>query len=310
MFFLALSSLIGTACGTTVPTGRILFDDPRGTVSLQAISDPSVQAGHPINLEPVLIARVLMGLQVRERQRVLQEMLAGSSSATSVFSEEQVQFLAPRIAKALTSATAGEAVAFVVTSPRQSPGRLEHSVTETTAGSLYAYGLSLYVTLSQYRYAPGQPNADDSAHRRLPDSSGLSNRTLHFTPGAAQRPEGFYQPTGGASTDRVLAIDYQLLRQTSPAGAIAEQTAPLANRAAAPTREPLPGTTVSDALSPTTETLAQREAENQTLKDLVIKKDLELEALRKELQSVRKQLDSRTAGQDSQKRKTTPPTKK
>jgi hypothetical protein len=308
-FFLVLLCLVSTACGTTTPTGKILSDDPRGTVSLQAIADQSIQASHPINLEPALVARLLSGMQVQERQRTLQEMLAGSSSAVPVFSTEEIQFLAPRIAKALTTAATGEAVAFLVTSPRQGTGRLEHSVTEVTAGSLYAYGLSLYVTLSQYRYAPTQTNADDLAHRRLPDSSGLSNRTLLFTPSAAQRSDSFHRPTGGPSTDRFLAIDYQLLQHASPSAATTVQTVPQMEHVAAPIREPLAGARPSDAPSHTTETLAQRDAEIHTLKDLVITKDLELETLRKELQSVRKQLDSQTTRQDNQKRKTTPPSK-
>lgn len=298
---LTLLCFVGTSCGTTTPTGKVLFDDPRGTVSLQTISDRSIQASHPINLEPALIARVLSGMQVQEHQRTLQEMLAGSSSAVPVFSAEEVQFLAPRIAKALTTAGTGEAVAFLVTSLRQGTGRLEHSATESTAGSLYAYGLSLYVTLSQYRYAPTQTNADDLAHRRLPDSSGLSNRTLLFIPSTAQRSDNFHRPTGGTSTDRFLAIDYQLLQHASPSAATTEQTAPQTERAT-PIRESLAGTSASEVPSHTTETLAQRDAEIHTLKDLVIKKDLELETLRKELQSVRKQLDS-------QKRKPTPPSK-
>jgi hypothetical protein len=300
---------ISNACSTKPPVGKVYFEDPRGTVFLQVISDQSVQASHPINLDQGLIARVLSGLHVQERQRALQELLAGSASAAPVFSEEQVQFLAPRIAKALTAATAGEAVAFRVTSPRSGTSRLESSVTETTAGSLYAYGLSLYVTLSQYRYAPGQPNADGSAHRRLPDSSGLSNRTLYFTPSAAQRPEGFYRPAGGASTDRALAIDYQLLQQASLSGAVAEQTVPLVERMAAPVREPLPGTRLSDASPQIMETLAQREAEIHTLKDLVVKKDLELEAIRNELQSLRQELHDRTTRQESQKRRNKSPSK-
>lgn len=278
-------------------------------MSLQKISDQSVQASHPVKVEPHLIARVLSGLLVQERQRALQEILAGSSSATPVFSEEQVQFLAPQIANALATATAEEVVAFRVTGLLPGTGTSEGAVTDITAGSLYAYGLSLYVTLSQYRYTPGRLNADGSAHRRLPDSSGLSNRTLHFTPSAAQRPEGFYQPTGGASTDRVLAVDYQLLQDTVIANAATEQSAPLAERAAAPAREPLPGTRISGALSQATETVAQRDEEIRALKDLVIKKDWELESLRKELQSIRKQLDSQTAGQDSLKRKNKPPSK-
>jgi hypothetical protein len=302
---MAIFCLVGTACSTAPLTDKASVEDPRGTVFLQAISDQSIQASHPIILDPALIARVLIGLQVQEHQRALQEMLAGST-ATPVFSEEQVQFLAPRIAKALMTATAGEAVAFLVTRPRQNTGRLENSVTETTAGSIYAYGLSLYVTLTQYRYAPAQTNMDSAAHRRLPDSSGLSNRTLHFIPSAAQRSNSFNRPTGGASTDRVVAIDYQVLRPLPLSGAPPDQTAPPVERVIAPTRAPLPETGASAASSQTTEPLAQHEAEIHALKDLVIKKDLELENLRKELQSMRKQLDSQTTGQDSQKRKTTP----
>lgn len=290
LLFLALLCVLGTGCSTPPQTGKAVFEDPRGTVSLQTISDQSIQASHPINLEPPLIARALSGIQVQERQRTLQEMLGGSASAVPVFSAEEVQFLAPRIAKALTAATTGEAVAFLVRSPRQGTGHFEHSVTETTAGSLYVYGLSLYVTLSQYRYAPTQTSTEDLAHRRLPDSSGLSNRTLLFTPSAAQRSDSFHRPTGGASTDRILAIDYQLLQHASPSAATTEQAAPQMERAM-PTREPLAGTRPSDARS---DPQAEREAEIHTLKDLVIRKDLELETLRKELQSVRKQLDSQT----------------
>jgi uncharacterized coiled-coil protein SlyX len=198
-------------------------------------------------------------------------------------------------------------VAFLVTSPRQNTGRLENTIMETTAGSLYAYGLSLYVTLSQYHYAPGQTSTDGSAQKRLLDTSGLTNRTLHFTPSAAQRPDSFHQQTGGASTDRIIAIDYQLLQHASLSGAVVEQLPPPAERVVAPTREPLPGTRVSEGSSQTAETMAQREAEIHTLKELVIKKDLELENLRTELQSLRKQLDSQTNKQDSRKRKTTPP---
>jgi capsule polysaccharide export protein KpsE/RkpR len=73
------------------------------------------------------------------------------------------------------------------------------------------------------------------------------------------------------------------------AAATIEQTAPQAE-------------SVTEAASRNTEALAQRDAEIRTLKDLVVKKELELDTLRNELESVRKQLDS-------QKRKITPPSK-
>ncbi len=302
---LALFCLSGTACSTTAQDKNALLEDPRGSVSLQAIPDPSIQASHPINLDQGLIARVLNGLKVQERQRTLQEILAGSSPADPVFSDEQVQFLAPRIAKALTTATAGETVSFLVRSPRPNSGRLENALTETTAGSLYAYGLSLYVTLSQYRYAPGQPNADSTSQKRLLDSSGLSNRTLHFTPSAAQRSDTFQRPTGGATTDRMIVVDYQLLQHAVVSGPTVTPPLP-AERAAAPALVPPPDTKISEAAPQSTGALSEREAELHALKDLVIKKDLELESLRKELQSVRKQLDSQNTKQDTKRKPSSP----
>ena len=80
LFFLALLYSAITACSTTIQNNKVLFEDPRGTVSLQAISDQSIQASHPINLEPALIARVLSGMQVQEGQRGLQELIAGSAT--------------------------------------------------------------------------------------------------------------------------------------------------------------------------------------------------------------------------------------
>src|SRR4029077_4514494 len=34
LLLLALLCVVGSACGTIAPTGKIIFDDPRGTVSL------------------------------------------------------------------------------------------------------------------------------------------------------------------------------------------------------------------------------------------------------------------------------------
>ena len=286
---LALLCVVSTACGTTAPTGKVLFDDPRGTVSLQKISDPSVQASHPINLEPALLAQMLRGIGIQYQEHGLQKMLAGPASSVPVFSEEQVQFLAPLLAQGLRTAAPDQSVGYRVQATRKGIA-LESPITETTAGSLYAYGRSLYVTLSQYRYAPSRTDTRKTSRGQLPDSTGLLNRILTFTPSTAQRPDSFNQPTDGMSTDRFLVIDYQLLQPGSPVvAAPIEQTAPQVE-------------SVTESAPRAAETLAQRDAEIRTLKDLVVKKELELDALRKELESVRKQLDS-------QKRKITPPSK-
>ena len=308
---LALLCLVGTACGTTAPTGKILFDDPRGTVSLQTISDRSIQASHPINLDPALLAQVLQGIEVQDQEHGLQKFLAGSLSSVPVFSDDQIRFLAPLLAEGLRTAAPDQSIEYRVQATHKG-SVFESSTTETTAGSLYAYGRQLYVTLSQYRYNPMRTNlttAGDMAYRsRPPDSSGLLNRILLFTPSAAQRSDSFDPPAGGKSTDRFLAIDYQLLQHASPTVVTTEPTAPQKERPS-PIRGSPAGTSASEASSQTTEALAQREAEIHTLKDQVNKNASEVETLRKELQSVQKQLDSQTTRQDGQKRKPAPPSK-
>src|SRR6267378_4641059 len=88
LLLLALLCVAGTACGTTAQSNKVLFEDPPGTVSLQTISDQSIQASHPINLEPALIARVLSGMHVQQYQRLLQDLIAGEK-IRPVFSAEE-----------------------------------------------------------------------------------------------------------------------------------------------------------------------------------------------------------------------------
>lgn len=286
--FLALLCVIGTACSTTAPTGKILFEDPRGTVSLQAMADQSIQATQPITLEPTLIAQILKGMTVQDQERGIQRLLAGRSSPVPVFSDDQIQFLAPLLAEGLRTAAPTERVAYRVQTTH--PGSmLESSITETTAGSLYAYGRQLYVILSQYRYAPTRANlnVNDTAYRMSrPDSSGLRDRILLFTSSAALRSNAFDPPIGKESTDRFLAIDYQLLQQ-APTAATAEQTAPQTGTSLTPGSSVGAGASESQARS--TEALAQ-----------------EVEALRKELQSVQQQLGNQPTKPDNLKRKTAP----
>ncbi len=286
--FLALLCVIGTACSTTAPTGKILFEDPRGTVSLQTMPDQSVQATHPITLEPTLIAQVLKGMTVQDQERGIQRLLAGRSSPVPVFSDDQIQFLAPLLAEGLRTAAPTERVAYRVQTTH--PGSmLESSITETTAGSLYAYGRQLYVILSQYRYAPTRANlnVNDTAYRMSrPDSSGLRDRILLFTSSAALRSDAFDPPTGKESTDCFLAIDYQLLQQ-APTATTAERTAPQTGTSLTPGSSVGAGASESQARS--TEALSQ-----------------EVEALRKELQSVQQQLGKQPTKPDNPKRKTAP----
>ncbi len=289
---LALLCFVFAACGTTGQTGKVLFDDPRGTVSLQTISDQSIHANHPIDLDPTLLAQVLRGMEVQDQERGLQRLFGGAPAPIPVFSDDEIQFLAPLLAEGLRKAAPNQRIEYRVQTTLEG-SLLESSITETTAGSLYAYGRSLYITLSQYRYAPARVNlhANDGAYRmNRPDSSGLQSRILLFTPSTAQRSDAYNPQGGGKSTDRFLAVDYQLLQQAPPAAATTGQTAPQTGTSSM-SGSPA-GSSASEAQTHKTEALAQ-----------------EVEALRKELQSVQKQLGNQPTTPDSPKKKT-PPQKK
>jgi hypothetical protein len=266
---LALLCVAGTACSTTAPTGKILFEDARGSVSLQTISDPLIQASHPINLEPALLAQLLTGLEIHEHgsgpHRRGVKGFTGQPSTYPLFSEDQIQFLAPLLAEGLRTATTNQSIQYRVVTTQEGSNRFQSATTETTAGSLYAHGRQLYVILSQYRYNPMRTNLDigDIAYRSQEplDYSGLRYRTLRFTPKSALRADSPNPPTMEKSTDRFVAFDYQLLDQASLAAARAAETR-----------------------ARSTEALAQ-----------------EVETLKQELQSIKKQLGSQPTGQASPK---------
>ena len=307
---LALLCLVSTACGTTALPGKILFDDPRGTVSLQTISDRSIQANHPITLDQALLAKLLHGIMIRVQERGVQSMIGNKPPAIPVFSENQIEFLAPLLAEGLRTAGPDQAVAYRVYDTHQRSS-LESPIKETTTGSLFAYGRQLYVILSQYRYDPMYANLQSTGQTRLTDRSGLWGHTVLFIPKEAQRSDRADPPAGGERTDKFVAVDYELLQHVSTTVATTEQTAPQ------------PGTGTSDASAQAAQaaealaqrekdmaqreaTLAQREVEIQRLKDIVNKNVSEVENMRKELQSVQEQLSSQPTGQDSQKQETAP----
>lgn len=286
---LALFCFIFAACGTTGQTGKVLFDDSRGTVTLQTISDQSIHANHPINLDPTLVAQVLSGMAVQDQERGLQRLFGGAAAPFPVFSDDEIQFLAPLLAEGLRTAAPNQRIEYRVQTSQEG-SLLESSITETTAGSLYAYGRSLYMTLSQYRYAPARANlhANDGAYRmNRPDSSGLQSRILLFSPSSAQRSDAFNPQVGGKSTDRFIAVDYQLLQQAPPTAATTGQTAPQTGTSPMPVSPA--GTSAAEAQAHNTEALAQ-----------------EVEALRKELQSVQKQLGNQPTKPESPKGKNAP----
>jgi hypothetical protein len=190
------------------------------------------------------MARALRGVVVKDsRGLILGNLIPGKSVVGRAFEDKDVEYLAPLLAEGLTKAASDQRVGFRVVqvgAPTNSqiagltfcmdsvrlPGVCESELPsgaiseELTAGSLYVYGRSLYLTLTEYRYRTKRAETSTTANRRIFNPAGMANRTVHFVPESAKRPDSYRT---ALSTDATLAIDYELLA-TMPAASDMQPT--------------------------------------------------------------------------------------
>ena len=264
-------------CATGPDVDEMIKDSPRGSVYLERISDRSFQAAHPIKVDVLTIARVVSGVYVRNDHSTLQTFFSGKPDALRAFSDEEVTFLTPLIAEGLRRAAPDQQVGFRIAqigipghahNTGGGVGSSEPPLTlhprESTTGVIHAYGRSLYLTLTEYRLRAEPANTINMANRRLPDDTGLLNHTVLFVPEAAKRPDSYLD---ARSTDKTLVIDYTLLAALpASAGSLSSESPPTA----------APPATTKDKGNPA-------------------KNDGEIEALRKELDEIKRQLAEQDA---------------
>lgn len=313
-------------CASAPRPDVILHDGPEGGVYLERIADRNVQAAHPIKLDSRLVARILNGVQVGQPKTAAKTLFASNAKPERVFSDEDTAFLAPLISAALAKATGEQQIRFRVVhliSPidlpagggagigsfATPPGGLQK---ETTEGTLYAHGRSVHITLDEYRHREAKPDAISGPNRYYPDPTGLKERELRFVPQSALRSDSYKQSDGNT-----IVIDYEALEKGRQSDLAASVTAPAAmatSASAADSKKPLTQAEDSPGIPPSTfseptkpgKTSTGESDEVEALKDLVIKKDMELENLKKELKSLRRQLGERDAQLDSTRNKKKP----
>lgn len=291
-------ALLLTGCSTGPELDLTLHDSDRGTITLERISDRSFQAAHPITLPPDTLTRVLRGILVREELGLVQNLMAGKSEIRRVFSDDEVAYLAPLLADGLTRAASDQQVGFKIPqtggpaySERVGAGLgsseppLQLAPKEITSGFLYAYGRSLYVTITQYRYRPERADTINMANRRLPDETGLAHQTILFAPESAKRPASYRD---ARSTDSTLVIDYALLAALpADSGLPPPPVAPAGGPARSP-KEAAPPPVVPPVVQEPTQT-----------------RERELDEMKKELQDIKRQLAEQEAERNTQKKKGT-----
>lgn len=146
---------------------RVVYEDPINFVRLEP--DPTVlpelpesRHSHPLSISIEEMARLLRGFTVREHRIALQQMMFGEAPWESVFREEEVALLAPRLAEALTKAQPDERVTYYLSRPETSIKR------EITSGGLYVRDDRLHFILGNHRIIYGIPAYGMVYDRRYP----------------------------------------------------------------------------------------------------------------------------------------------
>ena len=227
-----------SACATGPELDLTIQESERGAVSLERISDRSFQAAHPITLSADTMALVLRGVVVEENRGFFRKLVSGKPEAVRVFRDEDVEYLAPLLVEGLTRAASDQQVGFRVVRTG--------APAESTKGSLYAYGRSLYLTLPWLipvsRYGAGGP---------------ALSPTILFIPESAKRPDSYRD---ARSTDATLVIDYGMLATMPPAS----DMRPTAAQPPTPAKgEPTQRDTDLDALRKDLEDIKKKLAEQE-----------------------------------------------
>jgi hypothetical protein len=273
-----------SACAHAPEVDTIVHEAPMGSIYLERIPDRGFKAAHPVAIEEGVIARTLSGVRVTERKTTLQTAFSKESPTARAFSEEDIRFLTPFLTAALRQAATDQQVGFKVFSypsglsyssrsgagvGSSDPLLSNSSLLETTSGHLFAQDRWLYLTVTEYKKRPEQPDTINMANRRLPDATGQADKELAFEPKEALKPNGKPGLFGGSS-DTVFVIDYQQLARM-------------------PVGEPPASTSERRPSEPNVQPGA-KEQDIQQIKEDMKKKDTEIENLKKEMEEIRRDM--------------------
>jgi hypothetical protein len=141
---MTLMGAMSTGCSSTSATlQQATATQPTGSVRLEEVADWEFEAAHPSALEAVTIDSLLRAVMISNATQDLSNLPVDGSKPMRVFSDEDVRYLAPLLAQALSQAQPEYVVAFRLSS---SAG----SGSEPTAGTLYVRDERLYLTLSEH----------------------------------------------------------------------------------------------------------------------------------------------------------------
>ncbi|WHZ14515.1 MAG: hypothetical protein OJF52_001354 [Nitrospira sp.] len=303
---LTLVGAMAAGCsGTSAVVQQQTAAQPHGSVRLEEVADWEFEAAHPSTIDAATLGALLRGVMISDAQIDLSNLPVDGSKPMRVFSDEDVHYLAPLLAQALSQAQPEYVVAFRLSS---SAG----SGSEPTAGTLYVRNDRLHLTLTEHQGSLAQIKSSLF-------SSGRPARIVTMAPESAGRIEQALPAIAhGQPQVKSLAIDYAVFaKNQEPAQALTTSKVAPEPR----TANPVPASTVVAAVpsgteeqsaksarptqptaseKPATETSSpQGEQLNETLQELqdarqaMARKDAKINALRRDLESMRTQLETK-----------------
>lgn len=302
---LTLMGAMAAGCSSTATTvQQTAALQPTGSVRLVEVADWEFEAAHPSAIDATTLDSLLRAVMISDTHQDLSNLPVDGSKPMRVFSDEDVRYLAPLLAQALSQAQPEYVAAFRLSS---SAG----SGSEPTAGTLYVRNDKLYLTLNEHHGTLAKVESSIFGGGRparvvtiAPESAGQIEPAL---PSIAQgRPEL-----------KSLAIDYRTFvfaKQSEPAVAPAAMVgiAPQPAHSMVPTGVMI--TATAEEQAPKNAPVAQRttvekpvslaapaqdERLVETLQELqdaqraMARKDAKITALRRDLESMREQLETR-----------------
>ena len=276
-WLLGLSCLLLVACSATSPLIPV-GEGPLGTVSLERLASrgttarygspqSAFQASHPASVSASVISHLLSGLSVSGLER---PGAALRQERYPLFTQEEMEFFTPLIVKALSQAGPDQRVRFTL----QDDGLI-------TQGTLYLHKTILRVSLSHYRASQGQSDTRPSA------------LTLSFTPSEALVRDDVPQSWMIIEPEQPrVAVSLEVLNELRAA-----VSAPTANK---------PVAVIPVAPAPAASEQTNLQQELQATKDVVVKQAQELQQLKTELESLRRELAERDSTTPKAKPKAAP----
>lgn len=293
---LSLSLIVG---GCSMFSGEAkLHKTDKGSVYLKEIADWSFEASHPATIDQLTMLKVIKGVVTDDSTKTTANLPASGSKPMRVFSDEDAEFLAPLLAQGLLQAKPEQMVGFKVSS---SAG----SGTEPTAGTLYVYRGSIYLTIGSQQgkkvwgFMPSSIARVEKAAPFIPLGSGamtlvIDQQAVAKAPMPSTTTVASSQKPGSSST---LSPAPSMTAQVPSQASQGIKTASRQDDVLAPTQSP----EGDRLLDPTFSELASDDLLNKKMDELreareINKiKDSEISMLKKEVTWMKQELRERSA---------------